>query len=240
MGELQDLGRLPADRRPAAGDRDARRVDQGRQPLPDAARRDRHRQDGDDGVDHRAGRAPGARDRAQQDARRAALQRVPRVLPRERGRVLRLLLRLLPARGVRPTGRPLHREGLVAERRHLAAPARGDLGALHPPRRGRRRLGLVHLRPRLAGGVARPRAGPERRRVDRPRRGAADADREPVRAERQRARPRPLPGQGRPRRGAAGELGDRVPRLVLRRRGRVDLALRPADRGDLRRGSTTS
>ena len=36
-----------------------------------------------------------------------------------------------------------------------AAAARGDLGAAHPPRRDRRRLGLVHLRPRLAGGVAR-------------------------------------------------------------------------------------
>ena len=69
--------------------------------LPDAARRDRHRQDRDDGVDHRADPAAGARDRAQQDARRAALQRVPRVLPRQRGRVLRLVLRLLPARGVR-------------------------------------------------------------------------------------------------------------------------------------------
>ena len=32
--------------------------------------------------------------------------------PRERRRVLRLLLRLLPAGGVRPAGRPLHREGL--------------------------------------------------------------------------------------------------------------------------------
>jgi excinuclease ABC subunit B len=35
------------------------------------------------------------------------------------------------------------------------AAALGDLVALHAPRRDRRRLGLVHLRPRLAGGVAR-------------------------------------------------------------------------------------
>ena len=41
-------------------------------------------------------------DRAQQVARRAAGQRVPRGLPRQRGRVLRQLLRLLPARGVHP------------------------------------------------------------------------------------------------------------------------------------------
>ena len=43
--------------------------------------------------------------------------------PDERGRVLRLLLRLLPARGVRPAGRPLHREGLVPQRRHRPAAA---------------------------------------------------------------------------------------------------------------------
>ena len=83
--------------------------------------------------------------------------------PDERRRVLRLLLRLLPARGVRPAGRPLHREGLVAERRHRAAAAR------------RRRTSLVtrrdvvvvasvslHLRARLAGGVARADARPRR------------------------------------------------------------------------------
>ena len=38
---------------------------------------------------------------AQQDARRAALRGVPRVLSAQRGGVLRLLLRLLPARGLR-------------------------------------------------------------------------------------------------------------------------------------------
>ena len=94
--------------------------------------------------------------------------------------------------------------------------------------------GLVHLRPRLAGGVARPRARARGRGDDRPRRRAADADREPVRAQRHRARARPLPGEGRRHRGAAGELRDGVPHLVLRRRGRVDLALRPADRRGLR------
>jgi ABC-type dipeptide/oligopeptide/nickel transport system ATPase component len=39
---------------------------------------------------------------AQQDAGGAALQRVPHLLPAQCGRVLRLLLRLLPARGLRP------------------------------------------------------------------------------------------------------------------------------------------
>ena len=50
-------------------------------------------------------------DRAQQDARRPAVRRVPRVLPGQRGRVLRQLLRLLPARGLHPVDRHLHREG---------------------------------------------------------------------------------------------------------------------------------
>ena len=230
----------PIRRRPAAGDRGALRGPQRGRALPDAARRDRHGQDRDDGLDHRAGPAPRARDRPQQDARRAALQRVPRVLPDERGRVLRLLLRLLPARGVRPAGRPLHREGLVPERRHRAAPARGDVGALHAPRRRRRRLGLVHLRPRLAGGVARARADPRRGGGARPRPRPAQADRQPVRPQRRRARPRALPRAGRRDRDAAGEPGERVPRLVLRRRGRADHALRPAHAARCSPSSTTS
>ena len=142
--------------------------------LPDPARRHRHRQDVHDGGDDRAGAAAGARDRAQQDARRAALQRVPRVLPAELGRVLRLLLRLLPARGLRPGAGPLHREGLVDQRRDRPPPPRRDRGAVRPPRRDHRRLGLLHLRDRLAGALPRADAAVQGRRVDRPR-GAASA-----------------------------------------------------------------
>ena len=58
----------------------------------------------------------------------------------------------------------------------------------------------------------------------------AQARREPVRAQRHRARTRPVPGQGRRAGGAARERRDRLPHLVLRRRGRADLALRPAHR----------
>ena len=69
--------------------------------APDAARGHRERQD-----IHRRGRdraraAPDDGAGPQQDPRRAALRRVPRVLPAQRGRVLRLLLRLLPARSLR-------------------------------------------------------------------------------------------------------------------------------------------
>ena len=49
--------------------------------------------------------APGADPRAEQDAGGAALRRVQELLPRQRGRVLRLLLRLLPARGLRAAHR---------------------------------------------------------------------------------------------------------------------------------------
>ena len=43
----------------------------------------------------------------------------------------------------------------VAERRHRAAPARRDRRLSSPARRRGRRVGLVHLRSWLAGGVAR-------------------------------------------------------------------------------------
>ena len=153
----------------------------GRRALPDAARRDRHRQDGDDGLDHRAGPAADAADRAQQDAGRPALQRAARVLPRQRGRVLRLLLRLLPARGVRPAGRPLHREGLLAERRHRPAAPRGDRRAALAPRRDHRRLRLGIY------GLGSPEEYEKRvvllepGRGTRPRPRPAQADRHPVR-----------------------------------------------------------
>ena len=75
----------------------------------------------------RTGR-PGAGARAEQDARGAALLGVPRVLPEQRGRVLRLVLRLLPARGLRPVARPLHREGQLDQRAHRADAAVGDQG----------------------------------------------------------------------------------------------------------------
>ncbi len=222
--------RVPPDRRPAEGDRGAGRVAPRGEPRADAARRDGHGQDRHDGVGDGGAPAPVVGDRPQQDARRAALQRVPRVLPGQRRRVLRLLLRLLPARGVRPAGRPLHREGLVAERRHRAAAARRDELAPDPPRRRRRRVRELHLRPRLARGMAREGPHPRGRVGARPRRDAAHADRLAVRPQRHGARPRPLPGPGRRDRGAAGERRDRVPHLDVRRRGRADLALRPAHR----------
>ena len=154
----------------------------------------------------------------QQDARRPALRRVPRVLPRERRRVLRQLLRLLPARGVPAPERHLHREGLVAQRRDRPAPARRDARPVRASRRHHRGLGLVHLRPRRPGRLRRDRAQAAHRWPVPARRRAAPPGRPPVPAQRHRARPGPLPC---PRRhaGAPARLGgDARPDRVLRRR----------------------
>ena len=226
--------RLPPHGRPAARDRGARGLPPRRQPRADAPRGDGDGQDGDDGVADRGAAAAGARDRPQQDARGAALQRVPRVLPRERRRVLRLVLRLLPTRGVRPAGRPLHREGLLAERRHRPPPPRREHLARDAAGRGRRRLRVVHLRDRLAGGVRGAGRPPRRGGGVRPRPAPPEARRHPVRPQRHAARARAVPRQGRRRRAATGVPRDRVPDLVLRRRDRADLPLRPAHRGGAR------
>jgi hypothetical protein len=136
VSEFQPSGDQPTRRRPA--------------------RCHRHRQVGDDGLADRAGAAAHPGDGPEQDPGRPAGQRVPRVAAQQRRRVLRLLLRLLPARGVHPADRHLHREGLLDQRGGRAAAPLGDQLAAHPPRRHRRRVGLVHLRPGHPAGVRRP------------------------------------------------------------------------------------
>ena len=95
----------PATSRPPSSDL-VEGVDE-RRPHPGAARRHRLRQDLHHGQGDRGDAAPGADPGAQQDAGRPALFRVQELLPRERGRVFRLLLRLLPAGGLRPAHRHL-------------------------------------------------------------------------------------------------------------------------------------
>ena len=199
--------------------------------LSDAARRHGHRQDDDDGGDDRGGAAPDARDRAQQDARGAAVQRVPHVLPRQRGRVLRLLLRLLPARGVRPEPGSVHREGLGDQPGGRSPAARGDRGGVRAPGRDRRGVGVVHLRAGLARGVRDEHADTQARRGDRPRRAAAETRLDPVHAQRHGARARHVPRQGRDAGGVSGVRGDAPSGRAVRRRGRAAAAVRPADGG---------
>ena len=54
-------------------------------------------------------------------------------------------------------------KSFVTKRGHLAPPPRGDVRADDAQGRGDRGFGLLHLRHRLSGRVARPRADPERR-----------------------------------------------------------------------------
>ena len=125
-------------------------------PLPDAAGHHRLGEDGHDRLDDRAGPAADAHHRAEQVAGRPALLGAAGALPQEPGRVLRLLLRLLPARGVPADDRHLHREGLVHQRRDRPAPARHHLVAPDAAGRDRGGVGLLHLRPGLARRVPRP------------------------------------------------------------------------------------
>ena len=182
----------------------------------------------------RGGQPADARALAQQDARRAALPGVPRVLPRERGRVLRLVLRLLPARGLHPAVGHLHREGDVAQRGDRQAAALGLQGALRAARRHRRRLRVLHLRPRRARRVLRHAGLPRGRRPVGHAAAARPARRDAVRADEPRPRARHVPRARRRARDPSGLRGRGRPGRILRRRDREDhpdrSAARHADR----------
>ena len=122
---------------------------QAQRPHAGAARRHRLRQDLHHGEGDRGDAAPGAHPRAEQDAGRAALRRVQVVLPRQRGRVFRLVLRLLPAGSLRPAHRHLYREGILDQRADRPHAPFGDARAARARRRHHRRLGVLHLRHRL-------------------------------------------------------------------------------------------
>ena len=123
---------------------------------------------------------------AQQDARRPALRRVQGVLPAQRRPLLRQLLRLLPARGLHPPARHLHREGRRDQRGDRAAPAGLHQRPGQPRRRDRRRQRLVHLRPGLARRLPQDDGPAQAGRRHRPRRDAAEVRRHPVRPQRRR------------------------------------------------------
>ncbi len=204
------------------------------------ARRHRHRQDRDGRLGGRAAAAPDPGDAAQQDARRAVRQRAAPAVPRQRGRVLRLLLRLLPARGLRPADRHLHREGLLDQRGGRAAAALRDQLAAHPARRDRGVDRLLHLRPGHPAGVRRPDAAAAGRRGDRPRHGPAPARRDPVHPQRPVVHPRHVPGARRHPRDLPGLRGARGPRRVLRRRDRAADDAAPGHRRGDQRGPASS
>ena len=79
-----------------------------------------------------------------------ALRRVPQSVPGQRRRVLRFLLRLLPARGLRPAHRHVHREGGVHQREIERLRNSATRSLLERSRRHHRGVGVLHLRPGLA------------------------------------------------------------------------------------------
>ena len=116
----------PAGDQPKAIAALAEGIQRGR-PVPDAARHHRLGQERHHRLDDRAGAAAHAGPRAQQVAGRPAGQRVPGVLPRQPGRVLRQLLRLLPARGVH------RRRATPTSRRTRRSTTRSTGCATRPP-----------------------------------------------------------------------------------------------------------
>ena len=132
-------------------------------------------QDLHDGQGDRGGAAPGAGPGAQQDAGRAALPRVQDVLSRKRGRVLRLLLRLLPAGSLHRRHRHLHRKGRADQRRNRPAASLRDPVAVRAPRLHHRRQRVVHLRSGFAGSLLRHAAVPGKGQTDPARRNPAPA-----------------------------------------------------------------
>ncbi len=235
-GALRGRHRDDPRRGPAGRDRPDRRADPGRGEGHRPARRDRHRQDGDGRVGRRAAAAPGAGHAAQQDPRRPVRQRAARDDAEQRGRVLRLLLRLLPARGVHPADRHLHREGLLDQRRGRAAAALRHQQPADPAGHDRRRLRLLHLRPRHPAGVRRPHAQGQARRHHGARPAAAQAGRHAVHPQRHRLHPRHLPGPRRHHRDHPAVRGARGADRDVRRRDRAAVHAAPADRRGDQRG----
>ncbi len=94
---LPAIHHLQAPGRPAPSHRRTRLRPSRRRERSGPPRRHRLRQDLHHGQDHRRGPAPRPHPRAQQDPRRPALPRVQDLFPQQRRRILRLLLRLLPA-----------------------------------------------------------------------------------------------------------------------------------------------
>ena len=192
--------------------------------------RDRHGQDLHDRQRHRPARQADPRARPQQDAGRPALRRVPRVLPGQRRRVLRQLLRLLPAGGVPAPIGHVHREGLEPQRRDRQAPPRRHPRPLRAARRDHRRQRQLHLRSRRPGRLRSDRAPTAEGRPVPPRRRPPPPRRSPVPAQRPGPPAGPLPGPRRHARDRAGLGRPDRPGRVLRRRGRADHRGRSADR----------
>ena len=128
--------------------------------------------------------AAGDRDGAEQDAGGAVVFGVARVLSRERGRVFRFLLRLLPARGLCAVARSVHREGFQHQRADRADAPVGDQVAAGARGCRDRRDGVGDLRHRRSGRLPRHDPAPAPEREDGAARRDQAARRDAVRAQR--------------------------------------------------------
>ena len=203
----------------------------GRRGRSGAAGRHRLGQDLHHGACHRADAAPGADPRAEQDPGGAALWRDEELLPRQRGRVFRLLLRLLPARGLCAADRHLHREGILDQRADRPHAPFGDARDPRAARHDHRRLGLVHLRHRLGRDLFRDDVAARSRHQREPHRAVEAAGRAAIPPQRHEFRARQLPRARRHDRALPGPLrGPRLAAVAVRRRDRGDPRIRSADR----------
>ena len=169
LRSIQTGQRVRDPRRPGPRGAGAGRRTEPRRRPSGAPRRHRIRQDLHDGAGARAREPAHAGHGAQQDAGRAALSGVQALLSRERRRVLRQLLRLLPAGSLRAVDRLVHREGSDDQRRDRSHAAVRHALALRAARRHHRRQRVVHLRSGIAGGVLRAAAGARSGSADRSR-----------------------------------------------------------------------
>ena len=183
--------------------------------------------------------APGDHPRAEQDAGRAALRRDEELLPGQRGRILRLLLRLLPARGLRPAHRHLCREGnprstsrstgcAIRRRGRSSSAATSIIVASVSCIYG---IGSVETYSQMTLSLATGRPGQPHPAAGALRRAAIPAQRPQFRARR-------VPRARRHDRVFPGALrGPRLAPLAVRRRDRGDPRDRPADRREDRRAA---
>ena len=232
----RDPVQLRSERRPAAGDRRSGRRRAPPRPLAGAARRHRLGQNLHDGEGDRSDPASGLDPRAQQDAGGAALRRVQEFLSRQRGRVFRLLLRLLSAGSLHSAHRHLHREGFLDQRTDRPHAPRRDAGAAGTRRRDHRGFGVVHLRYRLGRDLFGDDVLAQARRAHRPARAARRSRRAAIQAIRRRLLSRFVPRARRRGRDFSRALrGSRVAGFAVRRRSGIDRRIRSAHRPEDRR-----
>ena len=121
--------------------------------------------------------------------------------PHERRRVLRQLLRLLPAGSVHAVERRLHRKGSHHQRRAGQAAALRHQIPVRAARLRHHRQRELHLRPGLAGSLLRHAADAGKRPEDHAQRDHVEAGGDPVRPQRGRFPPRHVPRARRRDRG---------------------------------------